>query len=98
MSAMPTKTMMTVPLLDLKAQYADIRQDVDDAVRRVMESTRFIGGPEGTGLGGGGAPYSQCPFGIGRGPRPHPRPPPRGAPGTRPRGRVGGPPEFFLAR
>src|SRR5213075_2247037 len=65
MSAMPTKTMMTVPLLDLKAQYADIRQDIDDAVRRVMESTRFIGGPEVTGLEEEVARYSQCPYGIG---------------------------------
>ena len=50
MSAIPTQTRMNVPLLDLKAQYTDIRQDVDDAVRRVMESARFIGGPEVTGL------------------------------------------------
>ncbi len=65
MSAMPTKAMMTVPLLDLKAQYADIRQDIDDAVRRVMESTRFIGGPEVTGLEEEVARYSQVPHGIG---------------------------------
>jgi dTDP-4-amino-4,6-dideoxygalactose transaminase len=46
MSAMPSKAAMQVPLLDLKAQYADIRADVDDAVKRVMESQYFIGGPE----------------------------------------------------
>jgi dTDP-4-amino-4,6-dideoxygalactose transaminase len=60
MSAMPTKTAMTVPLLDLKAQYAEIRKDVDDAVRRVMESQRFIGGPEVAGLEEEIARYSQC--------------------------------------
>jgi dTDP-4-amino-4,6-dideoxygalactose transaminase len=65
MCAMPTKAAMTVPLLDLKAQYADIRRDVDDAVKRVMESTRFIGGPEVAGLEEEVARYSQCAHGIG---------------------------------
>jgi len=31
-----TKTMMTVPLLDLRAQYEAIRTEIDDAIRRVM--------------------------------------------------------------
>src|SRR5436190_3586102 len=65
MSAMPTRVTMQVPLLDLKAQYADIRTDVDDAVRRVMESARFIGGPEVTGLEEEIARYSQCTNGVG---------------------------------
>src|SRR5438093_7758928 len=65
MGAMPTKTTMTVPLLDLKAQYADIRAEIDDAVRRVMESARFIGGPEVSGLEEEVARYSQVPYGIG---------------------------------
>src|SRR5262245_3628314 len=60
MSAIPTRAAMTVPLLDLKAQYADIRLDLDEAVRRVMESTRFIGGPEITSLEEEIARYSQC--------------------------------------
>src|SRR4249919_727183 len=64
MTALPTKTTMQVPLLDLKAQYNDIRADIDDAVRRVMESTRFIGGPEVTGLEEEVARYSQSPHGI----------------------------------
>ena len=50
MPAIPAKAAMTVPLLDLRAQYATIRKDVDEAVRRVMESQRFIGGPEVSGL------------------------------------------------
>jgi dTDP-4-amino-4,6-dideoxygalactose transaminase len=37
---------VTVPLLDLKAQYRAIRDDVDAAVARVMESQYFILGPE----------------------------------------------------
>ena len=64
MSAMPTKAAMQVPLLDLKAQYAEIKHDVDEAVRRVMESARFIGGPEITGLEEEVARYSQSPYGI----------------------------------
>ena len=65
MSAMPTRAAMTVPLLDLKAQYAEIRADVDAAVRSVMESARFIGGPEVSGLEAEVARYSQCAHAIG---------------------------------
>jgi hypothetical protein len=43
---MSTNTISKVPLLDLRAQYDTIRPEVDDAVRRVMESCGFIGGPE----------------------------------------------------
>ena len=35
-----------VPLLDLTAQYDAIRDEVDDAVRRVVESQYFVLGPE----------------------------------------------------
>ncbi len=38
--------MMQVPLLDLRAQYETIRADVDAALRRVVESGRFVLGPE----------------------------------------------------
>ena len=41
---------MTVPLLDLHAQYAPLRQAILDAVTRVCDSQRFIGGPEVEGL------------------------------------------------
>jgi dTDP-4-amino-4,6-dideoxygalactose transaminase len=37
---------MKVPLLDLKAQYASIRQDIRVALDSVIESQRFILGPE----------------------------------------------------
>jgi dTDP-4-amino-4,6-dideoxygalactose transaminase len=59
MSAMPTRAAMTVPLLDLKAQYADLRTDLDAAVRGVMESCHFIGGPEVKALEDEVARYSQ---------------------------------------
>ncbi len=65
MSTGPAKGTMTVPLLDLKAQYATIREDVDAAVRRVMESARFIGGPEVSGLEEEVARYSQCAHAVG---------------------------------
>ena len=64
MSAMPTKAAMQVPLLDLKAQYTDLRQDIDDAIRSVMESARFIGGPEVSALEEEVARYSQCAHGV----------------------------------
>jgi dTDP-4-amino-4,6-dideoxygalactose transaminase len=41
---------VTVPLLDLKAQYVPLRQALLDAVTRVCDSQRFIGGPEVEGL------------------------------------------------
>ena len=65
MSAMPVKAEMQVPLLDLKAQYADIRREMDDAVRRVFESARFIGGPEVASLETEVARYSACAHGVG---------------------------------
>jgi dTDP-4-amino-4,6-dideoxygalactose transaminase len=36
---------MTVPFLDLKAQYQAIRSELDAAIREVMESSAFAGGP-----------------------------------------------------
>jgi len=59
------KGMMTVPLLDLKAQYQTIRPDVDAAVRGVLETARFIGGPEVSGLEQEVARYSQCAHAVG---------------------------------
>ena len=41
---------VTVPLLDLHAQYVPLRQALLDAVTRVCDSQRFIGGPEVEGL------------------------------------------------
>jgi dTDP-4-amino-4,6-dideoxygalactose transaminase len=41
---------MNVPLLDLKAQYASIREQVRSAIERVCDSQIFIMGPEVTAL------------------------------------------------
>ena len=65
MNAMPVKAMMQVPLLDLKAQYADIKSDLDQAVHRVLDSARFIGGPEVSGLEEEVARYCGTPHAIG---------------------------------
>ncbi len=36
---------MNIPFVDLKAQYRTIREEVEEAIRRVMEQTAFAGGP-----------------------------------------------------
>jgi dTDP-4-amino-4,6-dideoxygalactose transaminase len=56
---------ISVPILDLKAQYATVRADVQAAIERVMESQHFILGPEVETLEKEIAAYSQCQFGIG---------------------------------
>ncbi len=45
-----TSTITSVPLLDLQAQYAPIRQEILSAVTAVCDSQRFIGGPEVEGF------------------------------------------------
>lgn len=37
---------MSIPIADLKAQYLSIKDEIDAAVQRVIESTQFILGPE----------------------------------------------------
>lgn len=54
-----------VPFLDLKAQYAAIREEVRAAVDRVLESQHFILGPEVEALEAEVAAYCQCAYGIG---------------------------------
>ena len=54
-----------IPLLDLKAQYASIRNEVRTALDRVIDSQRFILGPEVEALENEIASYSGCAFGIG---------------------------------
>src|SRR5437016_2588847 len=54
-----------VPLLDLKAQYETIREEVRAAIDRVAESQHFILGPEVEALEREIAAYSQCEFGVG---------------------------------
>ncbi len=55
----------TVPLLDLKAQYRQIRDEVRAAVDRVMESQQFILGPEVQALEEEVAAYCGCRYAVG---------------------------------
>jgi dTDP-4-amino-4,6-dideoxygalactose transaminase len=65
MSKQQTSTSIPVPLLDLKAQYRAIRQEVREAVDRVADSQHFILGPEVEALEREIAAYSQCEYGVG---------------------------------
>ena len=56
---------MKVPLLDLKAQYATIKSDVEKALLRVAESQYFILGPEVEALENSLASYLGCKYAIG---------------------------------
>ncbi len=56
---------VTVPLLDLQAQYTPLRQALLDAITRVCDSQRFIGGPEVEALERELAAYLATPHAIG---------------------------------
>ena len=56
---------MEVPLLDLKAQFARIKDDVTAAIHSVLESQRFILGPEVSELEKAIAEYSNCAAAVG---------------------------------
>jgi dTDP-4-amino-4,6-dideoxygalactose transaminase len=56
---------VAVPLLDLKAQYATLRDEIRPAVDRVLESQQCINGPEVAQLEKDVAKYSGCAHGIG---------------------------------
>lgn len=59
------KTYMKVPLLDLKAQYAKIRDQMLSAVEEVIDSQQCIGGPKVAELEGRIAEISDCKFAVG---------------------------------
>lgn len=56
---------MDVPLLDLKAQYATIKNEIMAAISEVLESQRCIGGPKVTELEEKVAAISDCKFAVG---------------------------------
>jgi len=56
---------MQVPLLDLKAQYATIKNEVLSAVSEVLQSQRCIGGPKVAELEEKIAALSDCKFAVG---------------------------------
>ena len=63
--SLSTEKAKAVPLLDLKAQYATIREETRAAMDRVAESQYFILGPEVKALEEEVAAYSQTRYGIG---------------------------------
>jgi dTDP-4-amino-4,6-dideoxygalactose transaminase len=59
--------MLRVPLLDLKAQYATLRNEVQGALAEVFESQQFILGPQLRALENELAPYVGTRFAVGVG-------------------------------
>lgn len=62
--SVPPKS-VAVPALDLKSQYQSIRDEIDEVVRRVIETQMFVQGPEVAQLETELAEYSGAAFGIG---------------------------------
>jgi dTDP-4-amino-4,6-dideoxygalactose transaminase len=56
-----------VPFLDLKAQYASIRQEIANALQQVLDNTAFAGGPFVKRFEKDFASFCQCRFAIGVG-------------------------------
>jgi dTDP-4-amino-4,6-dideoxygalactose transaminase len=56
---------MNIPLLDLKAQYSSIKEEVNQAIQEVLESQHFILGPKVDQCEKAIAAYSKCSYGIG---------------------------------
>src|SRR5437773_9304914 len=56
---------MKVPFLDLKAQYATIRDELRSAVDEVLESQRFILGPQVAALEQDVARFCHVPYAVG---------------------------------
>jgi len=61
----PSHLQPSVPLLDLKAQYTAIRDEIRAAIDRVADAQQFILGPEVEALEREVAAYSGCAYGIG---------------------------------
>src|SRR6476660_3690196 len=56
---------MNVPLLDLKAQYASLKSEIDKSIAEVLESQHFILGPKVEQFEKAIAAYSNCAHAIG---------------------------------
>jgi dTDP-4-amino-4,6-dideoxygalactose transaminase len=56
---------MQVPLLDLKSQYAPLREEIEAAIRRICDEQRFILGPQVAEFETRLAAYSQTKHGLG---------------------------------
>ncbi|MBN2454685.1 DegT/DnrJ/EryC1/StrS family aminotransferase [Candidatus Woesearchaeota archaeon] len=56
---------MQIPLVDLKAQYAEIKDEIDEAVRGVIESAQFINGPNVKSFEASFAKFCGCKRAVG---------------------------------
>jgi dTDP-4-amino-4,6-dideoxygalactose transaminase len=56
---------MAIPLVDLQAQYRSIQDEIDAAIRRVVESTAFILGPEVSAFEEAFAAYCEARYAVG---------------------------------
>ena len=56
---------MAIPLVDLRAQYYSVKEEVDSALQRVLENGQFILGPEVRTLEKEIAQYCGVKYGIG---------------------------------
>lgn len=56
---------MKIPLVDLKAQYLSIKDEIDSAIQQTVESTQFILGPEVKALEQEIAGYLGAKYGVG---------------------------------
>jgi dTDP-4-amino-4,6-dideoxygalactose transaminase len=56
---------MKIPLLDLKAQYATIRSEIEPVLKEIIESQYFIMGPQVKECESAVAAYSKCAHGVG---------------------------------
>ena len=56
-----------VPMLDLRAEYADLKADIDAAIQRVIESVRFVLGEEVAAFEDEFARYTGAPYAVGVG-------------------------------
>ncbi|MDT4952919.1 MAG: hypothetical protein QOJ02_1057 [Acidobacteriota bacterium] len=56
---------MTIPLVDLRAQYLSIKDEIDGAIARVLDNTSFVLGPEVEAFEAAFAKYTGARFCIG---------------------------------
>lgn len=61
----PSQQRVNVPFVDLKAQYATIADEIDDAMKRVMRNTDFILGRDVAALEEEFAAYCGSRYAIG---------------------------------